>query len=92
MKTLRLFSISMIFAAVFAVSAFGQVGTGKIGVINTFGFDTEQGKPGTGITKYVTAQTRLDAEFKTVQTELQTMNTKINSLKQEVETLSKAGN
>lgn len=81
----------MIFAAVFAVSAFAQAGAGKIGVINTFEFDAAEGKPGTGIAKYVAAQNRLDAEFKAETTTFKTMATKINALKAEVETLSKAG-
>lgn len=91
MKTFRLITISMVFAAIFAVSAFAQVGAGKIGVINTFEFDAEQGKPNTGIAKYVAAQNRLDKEFEIDQKALQTMATRINSLKTEVETLSKAG-
>lgn len=91
MRTFRLISVSMIFAALFAVSAFGQAGAGKIGVINTFDFEAEQGKPGTGITKYVAAQTRLDAEFKTDSTAIQTMVTRMNTLKTEIEALQKVG-
>ncbi len=91
MKTFRLITISMVFAAIFAVSAFAQVGAGKIGVINTFEFDTEQGKPGTGITKYVTAQNRLDTEFKTDTAAIKTMVDRINALKKEIDTLQKAG-
>lgn len=91
MKKFRLLTVSMIFAAVFAVSAFAQAGaaSGKIGVINTFAFEASQGKA--GITKYVTAQNRLDGEFKTVQTELQNTANKITALKKEIDTLSKAG-
>lgn len=85
MKRISLFAVSIIFAAVFAVSAFGQAGapTGKIGLINTFAFGDEKA----GITKYRNAVNTVDAEFKTVNDELKTMGTKYQTLSQEIQKL-----
>ena len=80
MKTFRLIAASAIFAAIFAVSAFAQTTASKIGLINTLAFDDEK----VGITKYVAAMNSLDAEFKTVYTELQTLATKIQALQKEI--------
>jgi len=85
MKAIRLVIGSLIFAAVFAVSAFGQTATNKIGVINTLSFDQEQG----GITKYINALKSLDNEFKADFQDLQTKGNQLNSLKTEIETLQK---
>ncbi len=85
MKRISLFAVSVIFAAVFAVSAFGQaaVPTGKIGLINTFAFGDEKA----GITKYRNAVGSVDAEFKTVNDELKTMGTRYQTLGQEIQKL-----
>ena len=80
MKTFRLIAASAIFAAIFAVSAFAQTAASKIGLINTLAFDDEK----VGITKYVAAMNSLDAEFKTVYAELQTLATKIQALQKEI--------
>lgn len=82
MKTFRLIAAAFFFAALFAVSTFAQTtaATGKIAVINTLAFDVDK----QGITKYVTASNSLEAEFKTAQTELQTMATRIQTLEAEL--------
>jgi Skp family chaperone for outer membrane proteins len=93
MKNLRLFAASLIFAALFAVSAFAQAtqpaaGTVKIAVINTQAFDDAKA----GITKYTNAMNTLEAEFKPVNTELQTMVTKYQTLGTEIQNLQKNTN
>ena len=88
MKTLRLFAVSIFFAAMFTVSAFAQAGGSKIAVINTRAFDGD--KPGTGITKYVSGMNTLDAEFKPVDAEIQALVTRYNSLANEIKGLQAA--
>ncbi|REJ75917.1 MAG: OmpH family outer membrane protein [Acidobacteria bacterium] len=86
MKVLRLFAGSLIFSAIFAASAFAQATeTVKIGVINPFYFEQEQG----GIAKYINALKSLDNEFKPDNQKLQTLVNRINALKTEIETLQK---
>lgn len=94
MKTLRLFAVSTIFAALFAVSAFAQAGgaqpagTAKLGVINTGAFDSD--KPGSGIAKYVAGMNTIEAEFKPIDTELQGLVAKYNNLATEIKGLQAA--
>jgi Skp family chaperone for outer membrane proteins len=83
MRTFRLIAVSVVFAAIFAVSALAQTAAGKIGLINTQAFDDTKA----GITKYVAAMNSLDNEFKPLSTELQTLGTKINALKKELDDL-----
>lgn len=85
MKTIRLIAVSVVFAAVFAVSALAQTqpASGKIGLINTLAFEDDKA----GITKYVTALNSLETEFKPAQTELQTLATRIQALEKEINTL-----
>lgn len=84
MRTFRLIAVSVVFAAIFAVSALAQTTTAnKIGLINTYDF----GDPTNGIKKYVTALTTLQAEFKPIETELQTLGTKITALEKEINDL-----
>jgi Skp family chaperone for outer membrane proteins len=85
MKTLRLFTAAVFFAAIFSVSAFAQTGATKIGVIDTGAFDSN--KPGEGITKYVNGMNTLETEFKTVQSEIQTMVTRYQTLGEEIKKL-----
>ena len=96
MRTFRLIAVSVVFAAIFAVSALAQTPTtttsnGKIGLINTYAFGDEK----EGIKKYIAALTTLQAEFKPVETELQALATKIQALEKEIqgyrEILSKGG-
>jgi len=83
MRTFRLIAVSVVFAAIFAVSALAQATTtaGKIGIINTQAFDDDK----VGITKYVAGLNSLEAEFKPVFTELQTMATNIQALQKELQ-------
>lgn len=89
MKTLRMFAVGMMFAALFAVSAFAQTGAqpaagaGKIVVINTGAF----GDPKEGIKKYTSAMTTLETEFQPVQKELNDMQVKLQGLSKEIQTL-----
>ena len=94
MKTLRMFAVGLMFAALFAVSAFAQTtpgtqpaATGKIGLINVLDFDNEKA----GITKYRNALNTIDAEFKKDSDDLRASGTKLQALGKEIETLRKAG-
>ena len=80
MKTFRLIAANFIFAAVFAVSAFGQAADTKIGLVNAFAFEDPKG----GITKLVTASSSLETEFKQPATELETMYNRIQALQKEI--------
>ena len=78
MKRFNLIAASFIFTAVFAMSAFAQAsgapqaaGNGRIGLVNTSAFLDD--KPGAGITKFKNAVNSVEAEFKTVNDELQKM-------------------
>lgn len=90
MKRIKLIAATMTFAAIFAVSAFAQGGNTatqpaptKIGWIITAAFGDEK----EGITKYVNAEKALDAEMKPRVTELQTMQTKMQTLSEEIKKL-----
>jgi len=87
MKTLRLFTAAIFFAALFAISGLAQapVAGSKIAVINTGAFDSD--KPNEGIAKYVAAMNTLEAEFKPVNTELQGMATRYQTLGEEIKRL-----
>ena len=86
MKRFSFIAASFIFAAITAVSAFGQAATPaapfKMAVINTGAFDAKD-----GITRYSTAMNALEAEFKPLETEIQTMVTKYNTLGAEIKKL-----
>lgn len=90
MNRIKLIAASMTFAAIFAVSAIAQGGNTatqpaptKIGWIITaaFGDDKE------GITKYVNAEKALDREMEPRVNELKTMQTKIQTLLDEIKKL-----
>jgi Skp family chaperone for outer membrane proteins len=87
MKTVRLIAVSVVFAAIFAVSAIAQTPTtatgDKIGLIAWQAFDD----PTKGIKKYAAAMTALDNEFKPINTELQTMITSYQNKQKEFTTL-----
>jgi len=89
MKRFSLLAASFVFAAVFAVSAFGQAPAQpaasapfKLPVINTAAFDDKA-----GITRYTTAMNALETEFAPVQKEIQDMVTKYQALGAEIEKL-----
>lgn len=83
MKTFRLFAASLIFAAIFAVSAFAQTAGNKIGLINTAAFEDDKA----GITKFITGRKSLDAEFKKDFDDLNALATRIQNLEKELTTL-----
>lgn len=89
MKTFRSIALSLFFAALFTVSAFAQTPTqpaaaGRIVTINTSMFEDAKG----GITRYITAMTALDNEFKPAFTELQGMQTRLQTLQKQYNDLA----
>ena len=88
MKRFSFIAAAFIFAAISAVSAFGQTpatAPAKIVVINTAAFDAKD-----GITKYATAMNALETEFKPAQTEIQGLMTRYQTLAGEIENARKA--
>ncbi|MEJ7622425.1 MAG: OmpH family outer membrane protein [Pyrinomonadaceae bacterium] len=86
MKRVSRFTLSIVFAAVFSVTAFGQAAaqpSGKIGWIDTQSFASEKG----GVTRYVAASKALDGEFKPRVSELEGLQTKIASLAKEIQAM-----
>lgn len=90
MKRVSIFFVSLVFAAVFVVSATAQGGgtaqpaqTGKIGWINTAAFADEK----EGVTKYLNALKALDAEMKPRVAELQGIQTKVQNIAKELQTM-----
>ena len=84
MKTIRLFAVSLFLTALLATAAFAQTPS-KVAVINTYAFGNEK----EGITKYISAVTALNNEFKPLNDELKTMQTKLQGLATEIENLRK---
>lgn len=90
MKKVTTLVVSFIFAAMFAVSAFGQGGVPsvpaatKIGWINTSAFGGDD-KGLNGVNKYVTILKQLDTEFKPTIAALQVLDTKIKSIAEELQ-------
>ena len=86
MKRLSFIAASFIFAAITAVTAFGQgaqpAAPFKMAVIDTGAFDTKD-----GITRYASAMNALEAEFKPLETEIQAMVAKYNTLGAEIKKL-----
>jgi Skp family chaperone for outer membrane proteins len=89
MKRFSFIAVSFIFAAITAVSAFGQTGGAattaapfRMAVIDTGAFDTKD-----GITRYATAMNALEAEFKPLETEIQGLATKYQTLGLEIKKL-----
>ena len=89
-----MFAAMFVFAAIFAVSSFGQVvpaaGTQanvpfKMAVIDTGAFDGKD-----GITRFTAAMGTLETEFKPVQTEIQGLITKYQNLGAEIEKMRTA--
>lgn len=82
MKRFSLVAVGFIFTALFAVSAFGQVAapTGKIGLVNVNAFGDDKA----GITKFRNALNTLEPEFKVINDELKTMQTRYQGLAEEI--------
>lgn len=79
---------SLIFAALFAASAFAQApaaANGRIGLVNTYAF----GDAKAGIAKFRTAVASLETEFKPVNDELRTLGARYNALGTEIQTAQK---
>jgi outer membrane protein len=89
MRRINIAALGLLFAAIFAASAFAQApaATGKIGLVDTGAFLDD--KPGAGIPKLKNAITSLNAEFKPLQDELNTLQTQYN---QKVEEYNKIKN
>ena len=89
MRRFTLLTVSVVFAALFAVSTFAQAGAvptaSKIGWLDTGAFGDEK----EGVTKYVAGLRALDSEMKPRVTELQTMQAKLKTISDE---LTKAQN
>ncbi|MEO6050587.1 MAG: OmpH family outer membrane protein [Pyrinomonadaceae bacterium] len=85
MKKISSLAAIFVFAAIFAVSAFAQAGAqpaaSKIGWIDTGMFADEKD----GVTKYLNALKALDAELKPRVTELQAIQTKLTTIKNEMD-------
>ena len=79
MKTLRLAAASLFFAALFAVSAFAQT-PAKFGLIDTSVFDDDK----VGISKYKSAMTSLEAEFKKDIDDFTALQNKLQALSKEL--------
>jgi Skp family chaperone for outer membrane proteins len=83
---------SIVFAALFAVSAFAQAaqpaGTGRVALINTYAFGED--KAGAGITRYKNAVKALNDEFAPVNNELRADATKLQTLATEIQNLQKS--
>ena len=85
---IRLFAVSVFFAAILSVSVIAQTSpaqpaSGKIAVINRYLFGDEKA----GITKYISAVNALNTEFKPLDTELQTLVARYQTLSKEIQTL-----
>jgi Skp family chaperone for outer membrane proteins len=85
MKRVSTLAASFLFAAFFAVTAFGQPAPAqKIGWIDTGMFADEKD----GVTKYVNALKTLDTEMKPRVTELQGIQTRIQSIAAEIQKMT----
>lgn len=85
MKRISTMALGLIFASIFAVSAFGQAGApaaGKIGWIDTGMFADEK----EGVTKYNNALKALDTEMKPRVTELTALQTRLQKIAEEIRT------
>ena len=104
MKRITLLAVSLVFAAIFSVSAFAQAGAqpatrngqpaaqpaAQPAVTKIGWIDTQAfGDDKAGVTKYITALKALDTEFKPRITELQTLDTRIKGIATELETMQK---
>lgn len=87
MKRFSFIAASFIFAAISAISAFGQAAQPaapfKMAVIDTGMFADDKA----GITRYASAMNALEAEFKPMTVEIQGMVTKYNTLGAEIKKL-----
>ena len=90
MRKLSLVAVSLVFAAIFAVSASAQTGAAapgpvKIGMIDSGAFAAEK----EGITRYVNAVKQLGTEMKPLENELIAMQQKMQTLADKIAGLQK---
>jgi Skp family chaperone for outer membrane proteins len=86
MRRISIFAFSLVCVGLFSFAAFAQPGapgTGKIGWIDTGAFGDEK----EGVTKYINALKALDNEMKPKVTELQGMQTRLQNLAKEIDTM-----
>jgi Skp family chaperone for outer membrane proteins len=85
MRRISVLAFSLVCIGLFSIAAFAQPGAGtpKIGWIDTGAFGDEK----EGVTKYINALKALDSEMKPKVTELQGMQTRIQNLAKEIDTL-----
>jgi len=86
MKRISTIAVTLVFAAMFAVSAFGQAAApaGKIGWIDTGMFADEK----EGVTRYNAALKTLETEMKPAVTELQGIQTRVQNIAGEIQKYS----
>ena len=82
MKNFRLIAVSLMFAAIFAISASAQANPAKIALINTAAFENQG-----GITKMINARKTVDDEFKTPIGELTKLDTEMKTLQKDLQSL-----
>ncbi len=85
MKRFSLIAVTLIFAAIFAVSANAQPGTIKIGLVDSGAFGSEKD----GITRYISAYKQLATELKPLETELVSMQNRMQTLGDQIAALQK---
>jgi len=74
--------LAVVFTVLVSLSTFAQPAAQvKIGLINTGAFGDEK----SGITKYISAVKKINADFASVQTELETMNNRLTALSKEIQ-------
>jgi Skp family chaperone for outer membrane proteins len=92
MKRISLIAACFVFTAIFAATAAAQTqpaaGSGRIGLVNINAFAAETG----GITKFKTALTALETEFKPANDKLRGMFTRYQTLGTEIENMRKNAN
>jgi Skp family chaperone for outer membrane proteins len=86
---------SIVFAAIFAISAIAQTGAaaqpagpGRIGLVNTYAFGDDKA----GIAKFKTALNSLESEFKPINDDLKAMGTKYQSLAADIQKAQQGSN
>lgn len=85
MKKISLLALSLVFAGITAASANAQTASLKIGLIDSGMFANEK----EGITRYVNAMKQLGTEMKPSETELITMQNKLQTLADQIAALQK---
>ncbi len=88
MKRFSFIAVCFIFTAIFAVSAFGQVAGGKIGLVNVNAFADDKA----GIGKFRNALAALDLEFKTLNEDLKKDSARLQTLATEIQSQQKLAN